>query len=169
MQSGTALKRFLICPVSQIHAISERSKSVRSSAFTRQDALDLALDEKWSGSEAWTNALEHAINKNLPAIGSESAEMRRFDDRIVHFDGFARKDSANALDYLYWRIAVGQGSDPDVIAQKVEQHQELSPMQESALIDGAERAFKNLIALHGADETSLGEEYKIGRGGRAGR
>lgn len=89
-----------------------------ASAFSRQDALDLALDEKWSGSEAWTNALEHAINKNLPAIGSESAEMRRFDDRIVHFDGFARKDSANALDYLYWRTAVGQGSDPDVIAQK---------------------------------------------------
>src|SRR5580658_10208439 len=58
-----------------------------SSAFTRQDALDLALDEKWSGTEAWTIALEHAINQNLSAIGSESAEVRRFDDRIVHFDG----------------------------------------------------------------------------------
>jgi acyl-homoserine-lactone acylase len=137
-----------------------------SSAFTRQDALDLALDEKWTGSEAWTNALEQAISRNLSSIGSDSAEVRKFEDRIVHFDGFARKDSANALDYLYWRTAVGQGPDPGGLAQKVEQHEQLSAAQESALLAGAERAFKNLVAVHGTAEARLGDEYRIGRGAR---
>jgi acyl-homoserine-lactone acylase len=137
-----------------------------SFAFTQQDALDLALDEKWTGSEAWTNALEHALNKNLSAIQSEPAELRGFEDRIVHFDGFARKDSANALDYLYWRTAVGQGADPDALAQKVEHLEELSAAQNSALIAGAERAYKNLIAVHRNAEASLGDEYRIGRGGQ---
>jgi hypothetical protein len=139
-----------------------------SSAFTRQDALDLALDEKWTGSEAWTNALEQAISRNLSSIGSDSAGVRKFEDRIVHFDGFARKDSANALDYLYWRTAVGQGPDPGGLAQKVEQHEHLSAAQESALLAGAERAFKNLVAytapLKPAWGTKTGSDAEPGAG-----
>jgi len=141
-----------------------------ASAISRQDALDLALDEKWSGSEAGINALEHAINKDPSAIGSESAELRRFEDRIVHFDGFARKDSANALDYLYWRTAVGQGPDPDALAEKVEQHEELAAAQESALIAGAAPlriSSRYMGSLKPPWETSTGSDVEA-RAGRSG-
>ena len=136
-----------------------------NSQFTQQDAFDLALDEKWVGSEQWTSALQEAISKNPTAIKSQSPEAS-FTERIEQFVGFAHKYSAGALDYLYWRIAVGQRTDADAIAHAVEHQERLSSDQESALIAALSSAYAKLIEIHKNPEATLGDEYKIGRGGQ---
>jgi acyl-homoserine-lactone acylase len=140
----------------------------RASSFSKADAFELALDEKWEGTEIWVEALRQAMNRHSQNIEAKPPELRRFADRILQFDGFARKESIGALDYLYWRIAVVD--DPESsgqLAQAIENHKELSPAQESALLEGLECALRTLTTDHGATEASLGDVYRIGRGGQS--
>jgi acyl-homoserine-lactone acylase len=135
--------------------------------LTRQDAFALALDEKWVGWEQWTGALHHAISMNPSAIRSQSPQEASFTQRIEEFDGFAHKESASGLDYLYWRAAVGDRTDADAIAHAVEHQETLSPEQEGGLIAALSSAYAKLVEIHKNPEATLGDEYEIGRGGQA--
>jgi acyl-homoserine lactone acylase PvdQ len=150
------------------NARGRRAIQVLSNAvsFTTEDALELALDEKWEGTDVWITALHQALNRQPQTIQTRSPEFRHFADRILHFDGFARKESIAALDYLYWRTAVADdpiNSAP--LSQAIGNRKELAPAQQNALLAAIERAMKKLIAEHGSDEVRLGEVYRIGRGG----
>jgi acyl-homoserine-lactone acylase len=140
----------------------------RASSFSKTDALELALDEKWEGTEVWVEALRQAMNWHSQDIEAKPTELQHFANRILHFDGFARKESIGALDYLYWRTAVGDDpANSGQLAQAIENHKEISPAQEIALIEGLERALRTLTTDHGATEASLGDVYRIGRGGQS--
>jgi acyl-homoserine lactone acylase PvdQ len=138
----------------------------RAFSFSQSDAFELALDEKWEGTEIWIDTLRKALNRQPQAAQISSPELRLFSDRLLHFDGVARKDSIAALNYIYWRTALaGLAPDSDQLAQKIENHQELSKGQQDILLAAVQRAMRDLIDQHGSTERSLGDVYRIGRGG----
>jgi acyl-homoserine-lactone acylase len=150
------------------NARNRRAIEVLSSAFafSEADALELALDEKWEGTEDWIAALGEALEEKPQTVQTESPAFRRFADRILHFDGVARKESVAALDYLYWRVALT--NDPagsEKISQAIENHKDLSSAQQDALFDALERALRSLTTEHGSADIALGDVYRIGRGG----
>jgi len=138
----------------------------RALSFSQADAFELALDEKWEGTEMWLEALRAALNRRPQAVENASPEFRRFADRLVHFDGLAHKESIAALSYIYWRDAVAVSSTDSIrLARAIENHEELSSDQDDSLRIGIERAISRLQDDHGSTEVSLGEVYRIGRGG----
>jgi acyl-homoserine-lactone acylase len=152
------------------NARNSRAIQVLSSAFafSKSDALRLALDERWEGTERWIEALRQALSRDPRGMRDAPAELRRFADRILHFDGSASHDSVGALNYLYWRTALGE--DPTVAAQAaqaVREHKTLSPWQADALVAACKRAYEGVRTSHGGTEATLGDEYRIGRGGRS--
>jgi hypothetical protein len=167
MRRITLLRRFSICRVSPMPGTDVPSKFCRArSRSLEADALEFALDEKWEGTEAWIAALRVALNRKPRTIQTKSSAFRRFADRILHFDGVARKESVAALDYLYWRVAVGSDpAGPEKIFQAIENHKELSSAQQDALLDALDRALRDLTTERGSAEVALGDVYRIGRGG----
>ena len=137
-------------------------------AFSTADAFDLVFDEKWEGTETWIEALRRALNEPPDRARLKSLDFRRFVDRILHFNGVARKESVDALDYLYWRTAVGNdGSDSIALSDAIDGHKELTALQRDALINGVEKAIVTLTAEHGTTEVRLGDVYRVGRGGQS--
>jgi acyl-homoserine-lactone acylase len=150
------------------NARGRRAIKMLSSAFSfsESDAFELALDEKWEGTEIWIEALRKALNRQPQAVQIRPSEFRRFADRLLHFDGVARKESIAALNYVYWREALANfSSGSDQITQVIENHKELSTGQQDALLTAIERAIDKLTKQHGTTEVSLGDVFRIGRGG----
>jgi acyl-homoserine-lactone acylase len=139
----------------------------RAYCFSQSNAVNLALDEKWEGTESWTEALRQALNADSERIKSRSFEWRRFADSILNFDGFARKESAGALDYSYWRTTIGEDQRGGEIARAIENHQTLPPGDQRILIDALEAALRRLTNEQGAAARTLGDVYRIGRGAQS--
>lgn len=76
-----------------------------SSTFSIDDAIDLALDEKWYATERWTAALKEAVARRGVAFDDGSEEARVL-QRLLSFDGHASKESVAALNSYFWRTAV---------------------------------------------------------------
>ena len=111
--------------------------------------MDLALDEQWEGAADWIEVLRQSLNVRADFIKTKPPALRRFADRILHFDGQARQQSAGALDYLYWRRAIGNAEDV-------------------ALLNGLESAMATLTIEQVNPEATLGDVYRVGRGGSSG-
>jgi acyl-homoserine lactone acylase PvdQ len=139
----------------------------RAYSFSKTNALELALDEKWEDADVWIEALRRALNSSPQSMQVKSPGFRRFADRILNFDGFARKESIGALDYLYWRTIIGENPISGELAQSIENHKELSADQNYVLTNSLDPALSKLISDHGSAEVSLGDIYRIGRGGRS--
>jgi acyl-homoserine-lactone acylase len=138
----------------------------RASAFSSADAMELALDEKWWGTEDWVEALRSTLASRTGLARAKAPAFRQFVDRILSFDGFAHKDSIGALDYLYWRMAVGENSaQAGPLSDAITSHRNLSAAERDPLIASLEVAMSRLTAEHGSTEVKLGDVYRIGRGG----
>jgi len=75
------LRPFSICRVSPMPGTEVPSKVLSSAfAFSEADALELALDEKWQGTEAWIAALREALERKPQTIQTKSSAFRRFAD-----------------------------------------------------------------------------------------
>jgi acyl-homoserine-lactone acylase len=138
----------------------------RSFAFSKTDAMELAFDEKWEGADAWIEALRTTLSTRPDFVRAQSPAFRRFADRILNFDGFAHKESIGALDYLYWRMALGD-EQAGSLAEAIEAHKDLTPSQRDVLTSGLAVAITKLTAEHGTTEVRLGDVYRIGRGGES--
>ena len=80
----------------------------RAYAFTMDDAIQLALDEKWYGIERWQHLLHATLAADPASLRTKSPEFRRFADAIVRFDGQARATSTAALNFVYWQEEIGR-------------------------------------------------------------
>ncbi len=139
----------------------------RAFAFTSKDAIDLALDEKWVGTEAWRAALQRAVNSRPDETSVRSQEFRRFVQRILRFDGKAQAGSVAALNYVYWREALR--SAPELVGVDLDPlkgTEEMTPVLAGVLIEGVEQAIRTMLTEHGTTDLSYGEVFRIGRGGR---
>ncbi|HEX9138238.1 MAG TPA: penicillin acylase family protein [Steroidobacteraceae bacterium] len=133
-------------------------------AFSTDDALDLALDEQWEGVTDWIEALRQALNASADVIKTNPLALSRFADRILHFDGEARHQSAAALDYLYWRTAIGNAADVG-LSEAVASHRDLSQIQRQTLVTALESAMVLMTAGRVSPDATLGDVYRVGRGG----
>ena len=74
--------------------------------FTVQDAIELALDEKWMDADRWRLGLERSLAQSPARAAALSLQAKTVVDRILRFDGHARAGSVAALDFWYWRTAL---------------------------------------------------------------
>jgi penicillin amidase len=147
----------------------DRANEVLSQArrFTVEDAIDLALDEKWTATSAWIKALAQAAEANVEA---RDPVHRSVLEEILAFDGHARAGSARALKYFLWRQAVyDQLSDEDAEAVHHAQWEGSvrSGVADSVLLGGIDRAAKKGADLFGeafSSEATLGDLVRIGAG-----
>ena len=123
------------------------------------DALAIALDVRWPGTARWQAALRQAAEA--------AAEVPVFVDRLLAFDGEARGDSTAALDYVYWRAAIGWPADGDtaaarVLVRAVDEGVELDERQQHALLEAASRAGEQIKERLGREAVPFGEVFRLG-------
>jgi len=140
--------------------------------FTVKDALELALDEKWVGTEAWQMALHKALTQSKDFLKRASPLHRRFVDNILHFDGHVRADSVAALNYLYWRSTLWnmpdlREGDKDALVDPLWEKGELTPAQGAVLVKAAKMAVESMLKEHGTIDIRYGDIHRIGRGGKS--
>jgi len=144
----------------------------RAYNLTLEETIEIALDEKWLGTEAWQEALRRALNRRPEEVKAKAPEFRRFVDRLLHFDGFARKESVAALNYYYWRTRLASDAELSAaelkaISDAVEHGGELTPAWEQALLAGVEQAIAAMLATHNSIDLAYGDVFRIGRGGHS--
>jgi acyl-homoserine lactone acylase PvdQ len=151
-----------------------RTADVLSGAlhFTTEDAIELALDEKWQGTEDWQRILDQALNREAAVVATKSAEFRLFADRLLHFDGFAHADSVEALNYYYWHMAIWSGPEGARLTIKdVEdplwKRADITTQAGRILVEGIDRAIAALKKDRGTIDAKLGDVFRIGRGGQS--
>ncbi|MEE8551351.1 MAG: penicillin acylase family protein, partial [Gemmatimonadota bacterium] len=149
-----------------------RAVELLSNAFsaTVEDAIDIALDEKWVGTEAWKRALRRALNQNTDTVRAKPLAFHRFVQRILNFDGFARASSVAALNYYYWLTTLPSVSglseaQLEDLTNAIETGKELAPEQNRWLLERIERAIEAMIAAHGTTNVRCGDVFRVGRGG----
>jgi len=157
----------------------------RAYAFTTDDAVALALDEKWVGTEAWIDVLAEALERRMPKMAafdaadpvradrarkvegvavSRQRAYRRFVHRIVNFDGIAAAESVAALDYYFWRTALQDAGSPDqirrleaVVTGDAELSDDLADLIVSSLALAADTMFEEL----GTVDAAYGDVFRI--------
>jgi len=142
-----------------------------ASAFTVDDAVELALDEKWVGSEEWTQALRLAMRRNPEVVAAWSPPAQGMAQRLVVFDGHARQESQAAMSYHAWREALyGLASEAgeDIEAALTDPIWEKFPPPSEAdetILAAVEKAASELVRRYGSTGLNLGDVFRIGRGG----
>jgi len=144
-----------------------RAIEVLSKAYhvTVADALELALDDKWVGVERWQEALLRAANAHPERMKSTETGVRKFLDRLLRFDGFARKESEGALAFFYWWSAVRRDTARFRVLRSGIERGEPPPDAEALLLAGVDSGYRALLRRHGTIEVSMGDEFRAGRGG----
>jgi acyl-homoserine lactone acylase PvdQ len=144
-----------------------RAIEVLSRAYqvTAEDALELTLDDKWIEVEAWQEALRAAAEADPGRIRGYNADERRLLDRLLRFDGHARKESKGALAYYYWWMAM-RGDTTRFRALWTGVQAGRPPADAgSTLLSGVDSAYVVLMRRHGSIEVAMGDEFRAGRGG----
>ncbi len=149
-----------------------RATEVLSAAvrFTVEDAIDLALDEKWIDTDRWREALRRSLASDPGRVRGLSPATRELADRLLRFDGQARADSKAALGYWYWRTTLlAQAGTAGTMAVLEAGSGPMAPLGAGvadrviAALDGAVAA----MAKEGRTEAKLGDVFRIGRPGSA--
>jgi acyl-homoserine lactone acylase PvdQ len=138
---------------------------------TAEDAIEIALDETWPGTEPWLRALATALAEHPQKVTSRGPAFRRFTDRLLHFDGVSRKESTAALQYSAWRQALAslpglEPPDVSALADTVDANQSLSAEQQRALIEAVDAAMADLQQRWGRTDLRFGDVLRIGREGQ---
>lgn len=138
-------------------------------AFTMDDAVQLALDEKWYGIERWQRLLHAALAADPALVRTKSPEFRRFADAILRFDGQARSTSTAALDFVYWQEAMGSSIGGSLLADLdgalASGGAPPSPVAK-AVTEAIDTALATMRRRHGPGEPTLGDEFRVGPGSR---
>ncbi len=149
-----------------------RATEVLSAAvrFTVEDAIDLALDEKWIDTDRWREALRRSLASDPGRVRGFSLATRELADRLLRFDGQARADSKAALGYWYWRTTLlAQAGTAGTLAVLEAGSSPMAPLGAGVpgrvidALDGAVAA----MAKEGRTEATLGDVFRIGRPGAA--
>ncbi len=149
-----------------------RTVEVLSGAFdfTVDDAIELALDEKWVGTSVWQGALYDAVSTEPTRVANAAPVVRQVIHRILNFDGVAHKESVEALNYFFWREAIGDVLDVDQVVtmlRAVERDEALPKATRAGLLDAVDRAVDTLVTKYGTADLRMGDVFRIGRGGHS--
>ncbi len=142
-------------------------------AFTLEQVLELAVDQKCYQSERWVAALRAA---DWQFEGTRSPTYLQGLRGLARWDGFSRKDSPNALKYYYWRRALAELAGDDAmraLAAKIDDYLELfgderevrplTSEENTLLVEALLRGMANLLEAHGDPDTPFGSVFRAGR------
>lgn len=135
--------------------------------FTIQDAIELALDEKWMDTDRWRIGLERALARQPSRAAQLSSLAKTVIDRILRFDGQARAGSVAALNFWYWRTALATqpgGLPLEVVEPAFLAADSIRGELADRFITAVDSAAGTMTRLHGGIDRSLGEVFRIGRG-----
>jgi acyl-homoserine lactone acylase PvdQ len=154
---------------SRANARGVRSSQVLSAAydFGVDDAINLALDEKWVATEIWQAALKYVATANADVVDAEDDTYREFLSALLGFDGFATKESSAALKYYYWREALWSSIEiNDIVAMLEAQGAggSLSREMQTAFLSGIDAAMAAMLEDYGSMDLVLGDVFRITRG-----
>jgi acyl-homoserine lactone acylase PvdQ len=138
----------------------------RAYGFTIEDAIGLALDEKWFGHEMWRDMLQAALEANSAAVRARSDEFRRVAQRLVNFDGVAAADSVAALNHVYWRTALLKrlgAEEKASLDRTLTGREALTPIVATAMVEAVDDAIEQMRALHGSVDLQYGAVFRIRR------
>jgi acyl-homoserine lactone acylase PvdQ len=136
--------------------------------FTVDDAISLALDEKWMDTDRWIAALQRAVDRYPDRVRTWSQSARVVADRIRRFDGHARAESREALAFWYWRAVIGmQGGElpREVMAPSFAAVDTIRADLADRLVSAVDSAASLMTRRHGSIDLTLGDVFRIGRGG----
>jgi hypothetical protein len=139
----------------------------RAYSFSVDDAIDLALDEKWFGTERWQRLLRDALNGRREWVAGRSPAWRGFADQLLHFDGQARAGSAPALKFLLWQEAMAATVPAAMLADldstlASEPPRQPSPPMAEAVTVAIDSALAVLTRLPISGEPTLGDVFRVG-------
>lgn len=136
--------------------------------FTIDDAISLALDEKWMDTDRWQLALRRSLDRTPTRAAALSPAARTVVDRILRFDGQSRAGSVAALNFWYWREALGsgQGGLPlEVVEPAFLAADSIRPELAIRIIDALDTAVATMSRRHAGIDHPFGDVFRIGRGG----
>ncbi len=143
-----------------LRAIEVLSRAYR---VTVDDAIELALDDKWVGVERWQETLRVAAAAQPDRIAQSAPDARRLLDRLLRFDGYARHESRGALAFYYWWMALRSDTARfRTLRAGIEAGTLLAP---GALLDAVDSASRQVFRRHGTIDVRMGDEFRAGRGG----
>ncbi len=141
---------------------------LKAFSFTIEDAMELALDEKWPNTELWIQAFSQALNRRPATISNRAPVYRKFASLVLAFDGYANKDSIAALNFYYWRDEIQrQASTADLkpLWKTVETKATLSDPMVDLILGSLEAAVDRMVQEFGTTKTSYGKLFRISRDG----
>ena len=149
---------------------ARRAVEALSSAyrFTTQDAIELALDEKWMDADRWRLGLERSLARNPARAAALSPAAKTVVDRILRFDGQARAGSVAALSFWSWRTALATqpGGPPlEVVEPAFLAADSIRSELADRFLAAVDTAVATMTRLHGGIDRTLGDVFRIGRGG----
>ncbi len=149
---------------------ARRAVEALSSAyrFTVEDAIDLALDEKWMDVDRWQLGLRRALVRDPERARGFSQSAKTLIDRIVRFDGHGRAESVAALTFWHWRTALATqpgGLPLEVVAPEFLVADSIRADLGNRFLAAVDSAVVTMTRLHGGIGRSLGEVFRVGRGG----
>lgn len=144
-----------------------RAKELLSRAenVTVEEAIEMAMDEKWPATEAWLDELQRAA-KMSDKTGDWDESKQAVLREILTFDGFARAESSLALKYYFWRQAVHQrlGEEAAMQAMDAQWSNELDTIVgPDILLDAIGDAVDTMEQLFGTTDRALGEFARFTR------
>jgi acyl-homoserine-lactone acylase len=135
----------------------------RQYSATLADVTDILFDEKWPEAATWIESLRRAANRDS-GIANRTSDFRQFLHHILTFDGYARKESEDALPYLYWRMAVVANSAAIHELVRLGFADSIAPAQyDTVLLNAAQRASAAMKTELGSVDKQLGDIYRVGR------
>ncbi len=146
----------------RVNAVLSRARN-----FSVEDAIDLALDEKWPATDNWLNVLKNAFDATGHELGPRSKNELKFLRELLTFDGHARAGSTAALKYFMWRQSVfDQLSDEAVTATINAQWtpQLGNAVNAETLIKAVDDAIIMMMVLWQGVDATLGDLARIGAG-----
>ena len=142
-------------------------------AFTLEQVLDLAVDQKCYHFERWVAALR-AADEDFE--GDRTPTYMRGLLGLTEWDGISHKDSPNALKYYYWRQALAELAGDEAmraLAAKIDHYlelfgdereeQSLTTEENAWLVEALLRGMGNLLEAHGDLDTLFGSVFRAGR------
>lgn len=138
--------------------------------FTAADAIEIALDEKWYGTEHWQRALRQALAAGPGDVAPMRSGQRHVIRDVLAFDGHARASSAAALAFVHWHEAIAERLDLDGYRRMEAVLWDDAPLPGDLaehLVGATADAAATLQSRHGGPGATLGDEFRIANGDRS--
>jgi acyl-homoserine lactone acylase PvdQ len=134
--------------------------------MTVEQATNAVMDETIPAARQWGPLLHQALAAVPVEASLFAAEVPGCVSELARFDGGFTKDSRAALAHIELLLELGRRREMyDRLVKAMESRQSPQRALQEFLVDGAHAACVNVRAKYGRADATLGDVYRVGRGG----